>query len=50
MYAFDCRIAYSTDCSKTQHRVKPEIDTKCKNTVSVTDTYYCFQILDEDIM
>lgn len=49
MYAFDCRIVYSTDCSKTQHRVKPKSDPKCKNMVSVTDTY-CFPISEEDIM
>lgn len=40
MYAFDCRIAYSSDCNKTHHCVNPISDPKCKSMVSVTDTYF----------
>lgn len=49
MYAFDCRIAYSADCNKTQHHVKPKSYPKYKKIVIGTDTY-CFPILDGDII
>lgn len=45
MYAFDFRIAYSTDCNKTHHRVNLKSDPTCKNMVSVTDTMYGFPML-----
>jgi len=49
MYAFDCRIAYSADCNKTQDHVKPKSYPKCKNIVSGANTYF-FPILDGDII